>query len=92
MFTSTRHHVEFLFTVLQAAGVSAACVYGAMDQVRPSPLLPPGAQLPKLDVWWCLLVSARQPGHEGSERRGIVAHSGKVDFDATVADQARGLP
>lgn len=32
VFASTRHHVEFLHLILQAAGVSSACVYGAMDQ------------------------------------------------------------
>ena len=34
VFASTRHHVEFLHTLLSAAGVACACVYGAMDQVK----------------------------------------------------------
>lgn len=33
IFASTRHHVEFLHTILQAAGMNVTCVYGAMDQV-----------------------------------------------------------
>lgn len=34
VFASTRHHVEFLHSILQAAGLRTACVYGAMDQVQ----------------------------------------------------------
>ena len=35
VFASTRHHVELLFSLLAAEGLSCACVYGAMDQVAP---------------------------------------------------------
>ena len=34
VFTSTRHHTELVHSVLAAQGISCACVYGAMDQVR----------------------------------------------------------
>ena len=34
IFASTRHHVEFLHSLLAADGIEAACVYGAMDQVH----------------------------------------------------------
>ncbi len=33
VFASTRHHVEFLYTLMTREGIDAACVYGAMDQV-----------------------------------------------------------
>lgn len=33
VFASTRHHVEFLYNMLQHEGVDAACVFGSMDQV-----------------------------------------------------------
>jgi len=33
VFASTRHHVEFLHTLMTREGIDAACVYGAMDQV-----------------------------------------------------------
>lgn len=50
VFASTRHHVEFLHTVLQEAGVSVACVYGAMDQVS-SPSTVSCFQLPGIPVF-----------------------------------------
>ena len=34
VFTSTRHHTELVYALLAAQGISCACVYGAMDQVR----------------------------------------------------------
>lgn len=33
VFASSWQHVEFLYGILQAAGLSVACVYGAMYQV-----------------------------------------------------------
>ena len=33
VFASTRHHVEFLHTLMTKEGIDAACVFGAMDQV-----------------------------------------------------------
>lgn len=33
VFASSWQHVEFLYGILQAAGLSVACFYGAMDQV-----------------------------------------------------------
>ena len=33
LFASTRHHVEFLHTLFNKAGIPAACVHGSMDQV-----------------------------------------------------------
>ncbi len=33
VFASTRHHVEFLYTLMTREGIDSACVYGAMDQV-----------------------------------------------------------
>ncbi|KAL4439981.1 hypothetical protein ABPG75_002982 [Micractinium tetrahymenae] len=32
VFTSTRHHVEFLQALLEKEGIEAACVHGSMDQ------------------------------------------------------------
>eukprot|EP00741_Cyanophora_paradoxa_P024437 tig00022075_g23594.t1 len=32
VFTSTRHHVEFLGDILKASGIDASLVYGSMDQ------------------------------------------------------------
>ncbi|KXZ47428.1 hypothetical protein GPECTOR_35g866 [Gonium pectorale] len=32
LFTATRHHAEFLYTLLLREGVDAACVFGSMDQ------------------------------------------------------------
>ena len=34
IFAATRHHVEFLHSMLEAAGLNVTCVYGAMDQVH----------------------------------------------------------
>lgn len=31
IFAATRHHVEFLFEVVKAAGMRVTCIYGAMD-------------------------------------------------------------
>lgn len=38
IFTATRHHVEFLNTLLTGKGLQTACVYGQMDQVNNIPL------------------------------------------------------
>ena len=46
VFTATRHHTELVAALLAAQGVSCACVYGAMDQVRsPLPMRQTGARL-----------------------------------------------
>ena len=42
VFVSTRHHAEFLHTLLAREGVEAAIVFGAMDQVRETPRLGAG--------------------------------------------------
>jgi hypothetical protein len=39
VFAATKHHVDFLATLLQREGVRASGVYGSMDQVLPH-LLP----------------------------------------------------
>ena len=65
VFASTRHHVEFLHTVLQAAGMNVTCVYGAMDQVRRW-----------IEVWKCLLEERlRGRGARISDSYQLCAHT-----------------
>lgn len=47
VFIATKYHVEFLHHLFERQGISAACVYGSMDQAS-APLPPPrAAQTPR---------------------------------------------
>ncbi len=101
VFAATRHHVEYLHTLLGLAGLQSACVYGQMDQARPaaSCQMRPSARPPVLALLrsqrarGCLAGRAHGGMDEQAARRIHIGkfRAGRVSVLVVTDVAARGL-